>query len=134
METQNNENQAGAQAAPEAQGEAPKEKKQVLAWNYSLRDNKGWLGQIVLTSDGMFAAVTDWGNMSFAWRAFGAGVDFRDFILSLGPDYFSSKMATGAAYAFGTSRKIYTACDKFTMMILPALKDAIRAEKAEGAA
>jgi hypothetical protein len=34
----------------------------VQSKSYTLRtDNGGWLGQVVLTQDGMFAAVTDWG-------------------------------------------------------------------------
>lgn len=107
---------------------SPVQKAAPTAWVYHLRaDHGGWLGQIVLTSDGMFSGVTDWGNLSFAWRAFGEG-DFRDFILKLGPDYFSGKMAIGLSYGIGTSKKIDAHCDRFTMMILPPLKTAIRAQ------
>ena len=35
----------------------------------TLRTDDGeWLAQIVLTSDGGFFSVTDYGNFSFAWR------------------------------------------------------------------
>ena len=69
----------------------------IQSYVYSLTTpNGGWLGQVVLTSDGMFASVTDWGNFSYAWRGFGK--DFREFILSLNNDYFGSKMAEGNAY------------------------------------
>jgi hypothetical protein len=44
----------------------------VTAESYTLRTESGqWLGQVVLTSDGMYASVTDWGNLSFAWRSIG---------------------------------------------------------------
>ena len=66
---------------------------EIKSKSYTLRNENGWLGQIVLTSDGMFAAVTDYGNLSFAWRHFGE--DFREFILNLNVSYFGSKMQNG---------------------------------------
>jgi hypothetical protein len=105
-------------------------KPEVKAWCYTLRTEEGaWLAQVVLTNDGMFASVSDWGNFSYAWRAFGQkdGVDFRDFILKLNPGYFSEKMYIGMNYVVST-RKVEKACDRFAMMILPALKQAILEE------
>ena len=62
--------------------------EQILSKSYTLRsDNGAWLGQVVLTSDGLFAAVTEYGNFSFAWRNFG-GDDFRKFMCNLSVDYF----------------------------------------------
>jgi hypothetical protein len=108
--------------------EVKKSQIPVEARSYTLRTKDDhWLGQIVLTSDGMFSGVTEYGNMSFAWRGFGDR-DFREFILELGVDYFSSKMFIGASYAFGTSSKNTKACDRFTQHILPALKEALREE------
>lgn len=69
----------------------------VKAESYTLQNEDGrWLGQIVITEDGFFGAVTDWGNFSFAWRSYGN--NFKDFILSLSVEYFASKMYTGMAY------------------------------------
>ena len=93
---------------------------------YQLRTDDGqWLGQIVLTSDGMFSGVTDYGNMSFAWRSFGE--DFRDFIIGLNVPYFGGKMYQGMAYMI-YGKKYEQACNKFAEMILPALQKAIKEE------
>lgn len=55
----------------------------VTAKSYTLYSEDGqWLGQVVLTSDGLFASVTDYGNLSYAWRSYG-DKDFREFICSL---------------------------------------------------
>ena len=100
--------------------------KEVKAKSYTLRTENGqWLGQIVLTNDGMFASVTDWGNLSYAWRAYGD--DFREFLCSLNPSYFGSKLYTGMAYIlFG--KKCEQACDRFAEKILPALQKVLREE------
>jgi len=116
--------------APSAEGQAKPTPAPVVAWSYTLRtEGGGWLAQVVLTSDGMFSAVSDWGNFSYAWRAFGQkeGRDFRDFILALGVDYFGQKMVNGMAYV-ANSRKIEAACHKFTEKVLPVLKEALKAE------
>lgn len=99
---------------------------QVTAQSYTLTEDGRWLGQVVITSDGMFSGVTDWGNMSFAWRAFGN--DFKDFLLKINPDYFACKMANGAAYSFGSSKKIDKACELFANKILPALQKTLSIE------
>jgi hypothetical protein len=97
---------------------------EITAKSYTLRDENGnWLGQVVLTSDGMFASVTDYGNLSYAWRHFGD--DFNDFILHLNVGYFASKMATGMAY-INYSRKTDKACERFAEKILPALQKALK--------
>lgn len=98
----------------------------ITAKSYTLRTpNGGWLGQVVLTSDGMFSAVTDYGNFGYTWRAFGN--DFREFIIGLNIGYFATKMSTGMAYiAYG--RKIDKAAAMFAEMILPALQDILKQE------
>ncbi len=64
--------------------------QQITTKTFTLRgDNGQWLGQVVLTSDGMFASVTDYGNFSYAWRSFGD--DFEGFICRLNVDYFEIK-------------------------------------------
>lgn len=100
---------------------------EVTAKSYTLRDENGnWLGQVVLTSDGMFASVTDYGNLSYAWRAFGD--DFEKFIIGLNIGYFASKIASGIAY-INYSRKTDKACEKFAEMILPALQKELKKQQ-----
>jgi hypothetical protein len=100
-------------------------KEQIKSKCYSLyTENNSWLGQIVLTSDGMFASVTDYGNLSYAWRAYG-DKDFRQFLAGLNIDYFGSKMYTGMAYIL-YSKKCEKACHRFSEMILPALQKALK--------
>jgi len=103
----------------------------VQSKSYSLKgDNGEWLGQIVLTSDGMFASVTDWGNLSFAWRSYG-DKDFRDFLIGLNIGYFGTKMYTGMAYIL-YGKKCETACNRFAEKILPALQKMLKEEMANG--
>lgn len=101
--------------------------KEVTSKSYTLRTENGqWLGQIVLTSDGMFASVTDYGNLSYAWRGFGD--DFIEFICQLNTEYFATKMYTGMAYIL-YGKKCETACNRFAEMILPPLQKMLREEK-----
>lgn len=100
--------------------------EKVTSKSYTLlNENGGWLGQIVLTSDGMFSSVTDWGNFSYVWRNFGN--DFREFILKLNVSYFGSKMQNGLSYIAHT-RKTEAACNRFAAEILPALQKALEEE------
>jgi len=99
----------------------------VTAKSYTLYSENGqWLGQVVLTSDGLFASVTDYGNLSYAWRSYG-DKDFREFICSLNVDYFGTKLYTGMAYIV-YSKKVEQACNRFAQKILPALQKALREE------
>ena len=100
------------------------EKGKIESKSYTIYYESGqWLGQIVLTSDGMFAAVTDYGNLSYAWRSFGN--DFEEFICDLNIGYFASKMQTGMSYIAFT-RKTQKACDLFAEKILPPLQKLIK--------
>lgn len=57
--------------------------------SYTLRGEHGeWLGQIVLTSNGMFSSVTDYGNLSYAWRAFGKEAEANRKEYKVGRDEF----------------------------------------------
>lgn len=97
---------------------------EVTAKSYTLYDEKGdWLGQVVLTSDGMFSAVTDYGNFGYSWRSFSG--TFEEFICGLNVSYFSNKMSTGMAYV-AHSRAIDKACDRFAEKILPALQKQLK--------
>lgn len=102
----------------------------VTAKSYTLWTEKGqWLGQVVLTSDGMFASVTDYGNLSYTWRSTGMN-DFREFICSLNVDYFGSKMYGGICYiSFG--KKFEKACQRYAEMILPVLQKILKEEIAQ---
>jgi hypothetical protein len=101
--------------------------QEITAKSYTLWGEKGeWLGQIVLTSDGMFASVTDYGNLSYSWRAFGDG-DFRQFLCELNVGYFGTKMYTGMSYILHT-KKCEQACDLFAEKILPPLQKILKAE------
>lgn len=101
--------------------------QQVTSKSYTLRNDDGsWLGQIVLTSDGMFASVTDYGNLSYAWRAYGDG-DFRKFICKINTDYFATKMVTGMSYIF-INKKFEKACQRFAENILPPLQKLLKEE------
>lgn len=105
-------------------------KEEVKARSYTLYNESGsWLGQVVLTNDGMFASVTDWGNLSYAWRSYGD--DFRDFLISINTQYFGSKLYTGMAYIL-YGKKCENSCNKFSEKILPALQLALKAEIEEG--
>lgn len=100
----------------------------VKAKNYTLNDENGnWLGQVVLTNDGMFASVTDYGNLSYAWRAYGSDKDFRSFICSLNVDYFGTKMYTGMSYIL-YGKKCEQACKRFAEKILPPLQKMLNEE------
>jgi len=81
---------------------------------------------MVLTSDGMLASVTDYGNLSFSWRRTGMN-DFREFICKLNADYFATKMATGMAY-IAHGKKIDQACSRYAEKILPALQKVLKEE------
>lgn len=100
--------------------------KEVTAKVYTLRTEDGyWLGQIVLTSNGSFMSITDYGNFAYSWSGFGD--DIRKFILSLDVDYFGKKMFQGINYIC-SSEDVYKSAMLFSEKILPALKEAIRKE------
>lgn len=102
------------------------EEIKIKSYSYTLWDDNGnWLGQVVLTNDGMFASVTDYGNLSYAWRAYKG--DFREFIIGLNVDYFATKLYTGMSYiAYG--EKYEKACERFAQKILPPLQKLLREE------
>jgi hypothetical protein len=101
--------------------------EKVTAESYTLYTESGqWLGQVVLTSDGMFASVTDYGNLSFAWRNYGKD-EFKKFLCQLNVDYFGTKMYTGMAYIL-YGKKCEKSCDLFAEKILPALQKVLRKE------
>jgi hypothetical protein len=100
---------------------------EVKAKSYTLRtENDNWLGQIVITTDGMFSGVTDYGNFGFAWRSTGEE-DFRNFILRLNTDYFADKMYQGISY-MAYCKKYQQSAKMFAEKILPALQEVLKKE------
>ncbi len=100
---------------------------EIKARNYHLRKESGsWLGQVVLTTDGAFMSITDYGNFCFAWRSTGVE-DFRKFIVTLDEQYFTNKMVQGIGFiAYG--KNAHASAEMFAKKILPALKVAIMEE------
>ena len=91
---------------------------------YNLYTKSGdWLGQVVLTADGSFMSITDYGNFSYSWSSTGHD-DFRKFIISLDEQYFAGKMVQGLAY-IARSRSVEKSAERFASKILPALKMAL---------
>lgn len=74
----------------------------------------------------MFASVTDYGNLSYAWRSI-VQKDFREFIASLNADYFGRKLYTGMAYIL-YGQKCEKACMLFAEKIFPTLQDVLKEE------
>ena len=106
-------------------------KKQVTTSFYRLYATNGpWLGDIVLTSDGSFMSITDWGNFAFKWSSWG-DCDFKTFLLELNIDYFARKMVQGMSYV-ERSGSVDDAAWRFASRILPDLQEALR-EEWEGA-
>lgn len=93
---------------------------------YSLKTpSGGWFGEVILTDDKGFFALTDWGNFNFRWSA--TSTEIREFILGIEEGYFARKMFEGVAFQCHT-RAMESCCKKFAANILPALKDAIKEE------
>jgi len=104
--------------------------KEIKSRSYTIRDERGnWLGQVVLTNDGMFASVTDYGNLSYAWRSFGD--NFREFLCDLDVSYFGTKLYTGMSYIL-YGKKCERACQLFAEKILPPLQEVLRDEIKNG--
>lgn len=104
---------------------------EVKSKSYTLFGDDGeWLGQIVLTNDGFFGSVTDYGNLSYAWRNY-SDQDFRKFICNLNIDYFGSKLYTGMAYIL-YGKNCEKACHRFAEKILPPLQKMLREEIEQG--
>ena len=101
--------------------------EKITAKSYTLRTESGqWMGQLVLTSDGMIAGVTDYGAISYAWRSFGEK-DFRKFILDLNVSYFGDKLYSGFSYMVH-NKTMEKACYRVAEKILPVLQKVLKEE------
>lgn len=104
-------------------------KAEVTAQSYTLvKSNGDWLGQIVITSDGMISGVTDWGIFAIAWRAYGD--DFRQFIIGLDEHYFGVKLY-GAMNFMARSRQLEQSCMRLASKVLPELQAILKTELEE---
>lgn len=104
----------------------------VTAKSYTIETEAGsWLGQVILTNDGFYSSVTDYGNFSYVWRHRGEK-DIRKFIIGLEVDYFAAKMYQGISYV-AHGKSIDKACARYAEMILPALKRVLQKELDEEA-
>ena len=94
----------------------------------TLRTEEGnWLGQIIVTSDGAYTSITDWGNLSYSWRNCGEKTlaGFKDFLCQLEVEYFAEKLFCGINYIC-CDKKVERACRRYAAKILPALKKHIK--------
>lgn len=68
----------------------------VTHYRYSIPSvrGEGW-AEVVLGTDGFFAAVSDYGNFAFRWGHRGAGVGIREFLIGVWSDYFVGKIQHG---------------------------------------
>lgn len=90
------------------------------------KENGRWLGEVIITQDGIYTSLTDYGNFCFAWRSTGEK-DFRKFLLSLEVGYFGTKMYGGITYiAYG--KKFEKIADTYAEIILPILQKALKAD------
>ncbi len=103
------------------------DKKEVTAKIYDLTTKEGgWLGRVILTSDGSFMSATDWGSYNYHWNCTGYD-DFRQFILSLNTDYFGTKMFS-VTCDISNSNKTREKAMLFANKILPALQEVLKKE------
>jgi hypothetical protein len=75
---------------------SPRQKPpEVRRYYFSTPGSFEW-AEVVITSGGFFASVSDYGNYAFAWRDFGDR-DFRSFLLGAekDTDYFTKKLQHG---------------------------------------
>lgn len=95
---------------------------------YSLKTPEGgWLGDVVITADGRYFSITDWGNFAYIWNSIGDR-SFKDFLLDINVDYFAGKMFAGMAYVTD-AKKVRHAAFRYAAHILPALQEALKKEK-----
>jgi hypothetical protein len=73
---------------------------------YSLRTERGrWLAEVVISDDGYFSTVSDYGNYVYFWGS--AGVCFRSFLAQLDASYLLGKLSPKMEYdAPGTLKEI----------------------------
>lgn len=63
---------------------------------YDLRADGRWLALVVITDDGYFSTVSDYGSYAYWWSS--AGDDFRRFLIGRDDDYVVGKLAPGYEY------------------------------------
>lgn len=88
-----------------------------------------WLGDIVITSNCMICAFTDWGSFNFRWCSAGKDLkEFKNFLININSGYLGDKIYSNFSYMVGTSRKADKACQVVAEKILPALQGYLKKE------
>lgn len=64
---------------------------------YDVRGDRGqWLGRFIITDDGYFSTVSDYGNYAFWWSH--AGSCFRRFLTNIDAGYLLGKISRSSEY------------------------------------
>lgn len=97
--------------------------------SYTLNHDGSWLAQVIITEDGMFSAVSEYGNFAFTCRTFslhGHGESFEEFLLQMDKDSFYEKIYSSLTKVAGGTSKVRANCLLFCEKVLPALKIALK--------
>lgn len=69
-------------------------KSTVEKWHIR-RENGWWCGNFLFDNrNGELCIHSDWGNWNYLWHAMGEGIDLKNFLLDIEPDYLMSKLAS----------------------------------------
>jgi hypothetical protein len=99
--------------------------KEIKSYKYTLWTMRNeWLGTIVLTECGMFAAVTDYGDFVYRWKC----DDIKKFILQMKVCYLATSIKKSMSYV-SSHKSTRESIDRFAKNILPSLQDALSKEK-----
>lgn len=90
---------------------------------YDLNDENGWLARVILTSDGLYMAYSEYGNFYHVFNAPGKE-GIRKFMVSIDADYFGYKLCE--VEWFTAAKKVEMAAKRHAKYILPVLQQAIR--------
>lgn len=104
-------------------------KPDVKVFMYDLKDERGeWLARVILTSDGLYMAYSEYGNFYHVFNSPGkAGI--RVFMTKISPDYFGGKLCEVDWYT--SAKKVEMAARRHAKFVLPVLQEAICKQLAE---
>jgi len=117
----------------------------IKTYHYTIQSMKGVrIGQVVLTSTGMFSAVSEYGNFACSFPAFLDGKskeDIRYYLTYIDTYALSNTIGEGMGYLINQvtnpkeinvfGRRVYQTCQAFAEEILPRLQDMLRRELKE---
>lgn len=104
-------------------------KKEIETAVYYIEDAcETYLGQVVITSSGVFTAITDYGNLVVKFNIL-IGEKFKDYFLCIDNDYFVRMVLATDAFDFtGNKTKISCLIYSFVSVILERLKKMLKEE------